>query len=64
MPVSDNRLNFKKRRRGSFDPDRENRDRHDQKGHDSVHYYAQRAVIRVCVDGMCECYMDNRQQHQ
>ena len=50
MPVSDERLNFKQHRGGGFDSDQENRDHHDQIGHDGMHYDAQRAMIYIGVN--------------
>jgi len=41
MPGFGNRSkNFNKYRRGSFNPDPDNRDQHDREGHDRVHHDA------------------------
>lgn len=60
MPVSDGRVNLKRHRRGSFNPDQENRDQQHYKGRDRMHHDAKRAMIGIGVDRMCKRHMDNR----
>jgi hypothetical protein len=64
MPVSDNRVNFKKRWGEGFNPDQDNRDQHDHDGHNRVHRDAQHAVVGIAGGRMDVHYLDHGQKRE
>jgi hypothetical protein len=64
MPEPGDCANFNDYRRRSSNPDQDNRDQHDNEGHDRVHHHAQRAMVGIAVGRVDVRHLDNGQKRQ